>query len=59
MRVTPIETPQTQTAPSAGGGAPPTRTLRELLLSYAGRAKGLPSDLARNHDHYIHGTPRE
>ncbi len=34
-------------------------TLREGLLKFAGSAKGLPSDMARNHDHYIHGKPKE
>jgi tartrate dehydratase beta subunit/fumarate hydratase class I family protein len=29
------------------------------LLRWAGRGKGLPSDLARNHDHYLHGRPRK
>ncbi len=33
-------------------------SLLEDLLSLAGTAKGLPRDLARNHDHYIHGTPK-
>jgi len=28
------------------------------LLKLAGMAKGLPADLARNHDHYAHGAPR-
>jgi hypothetical protein len=32
--------------------------LSRRLLSIAGTAKGLPSDLAEQHDHYIHGTPR-
>jgi len=32
-------------------------TLAQRLLKYAGAAEGLPSDMARNHDHYIHGTP--
>ena len=35
------------------------QTLGEMLLKYAGKAKGLPADLSRCHDHYIHGTPRE
>jgi hypothetical protein len=35
------------------------QTLGARLMKYAGAVKGLPSDLARNHDHYIHGTPRE
>ena len=33
-------------------------SLREGLLSFAGVIKDGPSDLARNHDHYLHGTPR-
>lgn len=34
-------------------------SLSKMLLRHAGRVKGLPTDLAENHDHYIHGTPRE
>jgi len=30
----------------------------EALLEVAGTAQGLPSDLAQNHDHYLHGTSR-
>ncbi len=26
------------------------------MLKYAGRAVGLPRDMADNHDHYLHGT---
>jgi hypothetical protein len=29
------------------------------LLKIAGRIKGLPSDFARNHDHYLHGLPKK
>lgn len=36
----------------------PPRTAKELLRKFAGCMTGLPSDLARNHDHYIHGTPK-
>ncbi len=28
------------------------------LLALAGKAKGLPSDFAANHDHYLHGLPK-
>ena len=35
------------------------RTIGEALLEVAGTAEGLPRDMARNHDHYLHGTPRE
>jgi hypothetical protein len=33
-------------------------TLRERLLKLAGTVDDLPPDMARNHDHYIHGTPK-
>lgn len=33
--------------------------LRQTLLKYAGVAKGLPRDAARNHDHYLYGTPKQ
>jgi len=29
------------------------------LLGIAGRTKKLPPDLARNHDHYLHGLPKK
>jgi hypothetical protein len=35
-----------------------TQTLGQRLMKFAGRAKGLPRDMARNHDHYIHGAAR-
>lgn len=34
-----------------------TPTIRNLL-KLAGKATGLPPDMAEQHDHYIHGTPR-
>jgi predicted DNA-binding antitoxin AbrB/MazE fold protein len=37
----------------------PQLSLAEKLLKYAGIADDLPTDLARNHDHYIHGTPKK
>lgn len=33
-------------------------TIGNVLLEFAGTAEGLPRDMARNHDHYLHGTPR-
>jgi hypothetical protein len=33
-------------------------SLQELLLSVAGKAQGLPEDLAEQHDHYLHGQPK-
>lgn len=32
-------------------------TLRNLL-KFAGTVNDLPADMAEQHDHYIHGTPR-
>jgi hypothetical protein len=34
------------------------RTLLDRLAALDGAAEGLPSDLARNHDHYLHGLPK-
>ncbi len=33
-------------------------TLGERLLKLAGTVDDLPSDMAEQHDHYIHGTPK-
>jgi hypothetical protein len=33
-------------------------TLGEKLLRYAGRITDAPEDLAAQHDHYLHGTPK-
>lgn len=39
--------------------APPeNETIGEFLLRYAGVAKGLPPDMAAEHDHYAHGAPK-
>lgn len=40
-------------------GAERAKTIGEILLEFAGTAEGLPSDMARNHDHYLHGAPRQ
>jgi hypothetical protein len=32
--------------------------LGEMLLKYAGVIDDLPADIARNHDHYLYGTPK-
>ena len=33
--------------------------LGEMLLKHAGKAEGLPEDLATQHDHYLYGTPKK
>jgi hypothetical protein len=35
------------------------KTLGEKLMKFAGKAVGLPPDAARNHDHYLYGTPKQ
>ena len=34
-------------------------TLNERYKSIIGSVKDLPSDFAKNHDHYIHGQPKK
>jgi hypothetical protein len=51
VRVEPITKPGRQ--PRAAS------PLGKMLLQFAGKAKGLPPDMARNHDHYLHGLPRK
>lgn len=43
-----VRPPSTQTASDLG----------EMLLRHAGKAVGLPEDMAAQHDHYLHGTPK-
>ncbi len=34
-------------------------SLGDALLRFSGCVSGLPSDLARNHDHYLYGLPKK
>jgi hypothetical protein len=43
--------------PSAGEGES-CGSWVDVVLKFAGAGKGLPPDLAAEHDHYIHGTPK-
>ena len=47
VRVEPVGQPQGQT------------TIGERLMKFAGKAVGLPNDSAKNHDHYLYGTPKK
>ncbi len=38
---------------------PDKPTLAQRLLKHAGTVAGLPGDMAEQHDHYIHGTPKQ
>lgn len=42
----------------ASKSSEPGPTWGEVFRDLAGSVEGLPSDLAENHDHYIHGTPK-
>jgi len=37
---------------------PSNLSIGKKLLALAGKAKGLPPDMAANHDHYLHGLPK-
>ncbi len=45
---------QVQAIPSA-----PRKTLAERFQNVIGRATDLPEDMAAEHDHYIHGSPKQ
>lgn len=51
VRVEPVEMP--------GDAAQESDEFVRQMLEIAGTAKGLPADLARNHDHYLHGHPKK
>ena len=40
-------------------GASARDSVGDSLLEWAGRGVALPEDLARNHDHYLHGQPKK
>lgn len=37
----------------------PRKTLAERFQNVIGRATDLPEDMAAQHDHYIHGSPKQ
>ncbi len=37
----------------------PPNTLAERFKHIIGKANDLPADMAAQHDHYIHGTPKQ
>jgi hypothetical protein len=43
-------------SPACAGQNKPS--LAERLLKHAGTVPGMPADMAEQHDHYIHGTPK-
>ena len=50
VRVEPVVKSRSSRKPAAGA--------HTALLALAGKARGLPADMSRNHDHYLHGRPK-
>ena len=56
---TPVSLPdgvEVEVSPATGATAP---TWAEAFKDITGRAEGLPADMAKNHDHYLHGAPKK
>ena len=51
VRIVPVVVRKPRKQPAAG-------SLGAMLIKFAGKAKGLPRDLAMNHDHYLYGTAK-
>ena len=52
VRVREVSQPAAETKAENG------QTLGQKFMKFAGRAQGLPSDAAENHDHYLYGAPK-
>jgi len=46
------------TAPLNGNAMPAIGSTAQILLKYVGVGDTLPEDMARNHDHYLHGRDK-
>jgi hypothetical protein len=57
VRVQPVGEPSSSPDVTTSQPSPP-QTLGQRLMRFAGRARGMPRDAARNHDHYLYGTPK-
>ena len=53
-----LKAPETRRAESVPQGPRAASPLGAGLMKLAGTAVGLPQDMAAQHDHYIHGTPK-
>jgi hypothetical protein len=59
VRIEPIPAESSQDEKPDGAKVErPLSPLAKRLLALAGKAKGLPPDMAEQHDHYIHGTKK-
>lgn len=52
----PVEVAPLKDQPREGESSSDAPSWAEVFKDFIGKAQGLPSDMARNHDHYIHGT---
>ncbi|HZK80903.1 MAG TPA: hypothetical protein VFC46_07545 [Humisphaera sp.] len=50
--------PLPSTNPSGTSPVTESKTVWEELLELQGQVPTLPQDAARNHDHYLYGTPK-
>ena len=55
----PVVLPEGATVQVEVVASPPRKTLAERLKNVVGIASDLPSDMADQHDHYLHGSPKE
>ena len=46
------------TLPAESAETDHRRTLAERYAKFVGLADDLPPDMAKNHDHYLHGAPK-
>ena len=58
VRVEPVVEPCKEPV-GASEAQPDGPSIFETLRKFAGTVKGLPPDMARNHDHYLHGRPKK
>ncbi len=56
VEVTPVSG---KTAGRSRGPKKSKLTVSRRLLKYAGKARGMPPDAARNLDHYLYGHPKQ
>jgi hypothetical protein len=54
----PVEGAKVRVEPIEAADPARPRTLADRLRSVIGRADGLPTDLAAQPDHYLHGQPK-
>ena len=56
---TPVSLPDGTAVEILVRAEPKPTTHFERFKEIIGAAEGLPADFAENHDHYIHGTPKQ